>query len=77
LINYAFEENWIDEREHEGLIKANKARNSVLHFRKPLSEKSLEVRSLDEDKLTYLFIEEDSKHVLIALFNILKRYSIQ
>ncbi|MGK9370152.1 hypothetical protein ACSSWA_14740 [Melioribacter sp. Ez-97] len=67
---------WLSNIEYQNLMKAKKIRNSVIHFRKPLDEETVDFKAVIENKHQYEIIEEDAKYVLQVMLKLIDKNAI-
>ena len=59
--------------EVTGLDRIRCTRNPVTHFRRPLAEDSVEVRSLRQSEHPYEVLERDAQAVILAALKVLQK----
>jgi hypothetical protein len=77
LLREAIELGWLTEEEYKNLEHARALRNPIAHFRRPLSEDTIESRSLVQNEQSYEVLEADARHVMTAAFHLLARQAIR
>lgn len=73
LLREGVEEGWLTPEEYTALDHARTLRNPVAHFRAPLTEDTIEHRSLMLGEQPYSVLEQDARNVIQAAFHILGR----
>ena len=76
ILSEANKIGWLSDEEYQNLLKAKKIRNSVIHFRKPLSKEAIDFKAVIENKHQYEIIEEDAKYVLQVMLKLLDKNAI-
>jgi hypothetical protein len=76
LLEEALDYNWITQEEFSNLDHARKVRNPVTHFRGPGQDDTVEYRAAIESELPYKIIEEDAKHVMVTVLNLVGKNAI-
>jgi len=75
LLNEALASGWIADEEFAALNRARTCRNPITHFRRPMHDDSIEVRSIEDDEYPYDVIEADARHVIAAMMRVFGRIS--
>lgn len=77
LIQEAFNEGWINLQEKCDIEQANKLRNEITHYRKPLDTNS----QLQQTKMGRIdieaLLEQKAHEVMLIVFKILRRFSVR
>lgn len=76
LFREAVAVGWLSVEEHDWLESARQVRNPVTHFRRPLQEDTIEHRSVAQNELPYSILEEDARHVMIAVMSLLAKGAV-
>lgn len=76
LLREAVTVGWLSMEEHEWLDRARQLRNPVTHFRKPLHEDIIDFRSVTDNVQPYSLLEEDARHVLLAVMRLLGKVAV-
>jgi hypothetical protein len=76
LLREAVTVGWLSTAEHEWLDRARELRNPVTHFRKPLHGDTIEFRSVTVNVQPYSLLEEDARHVLLAVIHLLAKEAV-
>ena len=73
LINKAFEEKYISKEDYDIFNKLRQKRNIYVHFKKPMHEKNLLVRSVKDSKDYDDIMQEDALLAIKAMFILFNR----
>lgn len=76
LLQGAVELGWITQTEFNSLDRAREIRNSLIHFRQPLCDDTVEYRAVIQNEHQYSIIEDDARHVMETVFHLLGKTSI-
>lgn len=73
LSKTALEDGWINETDYSNIDQARIIRNSVTHFRVPLGDGTIEMRSVETGAPPYAILEEDARHILETIFRLISK----
>jgi hypothetical protein len=73
LLREARFHNMLNDNEADELDRIRRTRNPVAHFRRPLTNDSIELRSLQENAHHYEVLEQDARAVVKAAMKILQK----
>jgi hypothetical protein len=76
LLREAVKLAWLSEVEFKNLDHARTLRNPVVHFRQPVSEATVEYRTVTLGEPPYSILEEDARHVMQVAFGLLALQTI-
>src|ERR1017187_6890350 len=73
LLREAHRHNILNDGEADELDRIRRTRNPVTHFRRPLTDDSIELRSLQENAHHYEVLEQDARAVVHATMKVLQK----
>lgn len=76
LLQEALNCDWINQVEFQSLDKARRFRNPVTHYRRPLHDDTIMHRAVKDNELQYTLIEEDARHVMRTVMNLLNKQMV-
>jgi hypothetical protein len=76
LLEEALKSGLIDQIEFANLQRAREVRNPIAHFRRPSHSETIGYRMVIENESLYTIIEEDAKHVMETVLNLLGKNAI-
>ncbi|MFQ5853840.1 MAG: hypothetical protein ACE5JU_25050 [Candidatus Binatia bacterium] len=76
LLREARNANWVTDEEFGALERARTLRNPVAHFRRPLHEGTIEYRAVQENEIPYAIIEQDARHAITVVMNLLAKNAV-
>jgi len=76
LLREARDAGWIRNDEFDALERARRMRNPVTHFRRPLHRETVEHRAVAESEYRYNIIEQDSRHIITVVMNMLAKNTV-
>ena len=76
LLREAIDYGWVNQTEFDNLERARETRNPVTHFRRPLHDDTVEYRAVIRNERPYNIIEEDARHVMETVLNLLDKSAV-
>lgn len=76
LLREARDAGWLNDEEFDALERARRLRNSIAHFRRPGFNDTIEYRMVQDDELPYAVIEQDARHIISVVLNILAKHAV-
>jgi len=76
LLQEALNYGWINQDEFDNIEHARVIRNPNTHFRRPGDDDTIGYRMVQQNKLPYMILEEDAKHVIEVVLRLLTKNAV-
>ncbi|MEE8542691.1 MAG: hypothetical protein V3S94_02435 [Gammaproteobacteria bacterium] len=76
LLREGLECGWLTETEFDQFDRVRQLRHSLIHFRRPLAQGTVERRSVQQEREPEHVIEEDARGILAVVFAVLAKEAV-